>query len=71
MKSILEFENISRSYKKDVPVLKGVTFSMNEGEVAGLVGRNGSGQDYSAAHRDGHALSGGRACARLRALPYR
>ena len=44
MNRILEFENISRSYKKDVPVLKGVTFSMAEGEVAGLVGRNGSGK---------------------------
>ena len=44
MNRILEFENISRSYRKGVPVLKGVTFSMNEGEVAGLVGRNGSGK---------------------------
>ena len=44
MNRILEFENISRAYKKGVPVLKGVTFSMNEGEVAGLVGRNGSGK---------------------------
>ncbi len=44
MNRILEFENISRAYKKGVPVLNGVTFSMNEGEVAGLVGRNGSGK---------------------------
>jgi ABC-2 type transport system ATP-binding protein len=41
---ILEFENISRSYKKGVPVLNGVSFTMNEGEVLGLLGRNGAGK---------------------------
>jgi ABC-2 type transport system ATP-binding protein len=41
---ILEFQNISRSFKKDVPVLNGVTFSMTEGEVVGLLGRNGAGK---------------------------
>ena len=41
---ILEFRNISRSFKKGVPVLNGVTFSMAEGEVVGLLGRNGAGK---------------------------
>ncbi len=41
---ILEFDNISRSYKPGVPVLNGVSFAMNEGEVVGLVGRNGAGK---------------------------
>jgi ABC-2 type transport system ATP-binding protein len=41
---ILEFRNISRSFKKGLPVLDGVTFSMDEGEVVGLLGRNGAGK---------------------------
>jgi ABC-2 type transport system ATP-binding protein len=41
---ILEFENITRAYKKGVPVLNGVSFTMNEGEVVGLLGRNGAGK---------------------------
>ncbi len=41
---ILDFQNISRSFQKGIPVLKGVTFSMHEGEVLGLLGRNGAGK---------------------------
>ncbi len=44
MTPILDFQNISRSFKKGVPVLNGVTFSMAEGEVLGLLGRNGAGK---------------------------
>ena len=44
MTSILEFQDISRSFKKGVPVLNGVTFAMTEGEVLGLLGRNGAGK---------------------------
>jgi ABC-2 type transport system ATP-binding protein len=44
MSSVLEFDNIARSYKRGVPVLDGVTFSMQEGEVVGLLGRNGAGK---------------------------
>jgi ABC-2 type transport system ATP-binding protein len=44
MTSILEFQNISRSYRKGVPVLDGVTFSVAPGEVVGLLGRNGAGK---------------------------
>jgi len=41
---VLEFNNIVRSYKKNLPVLNGVTFSVNAGEVVGLLGRNGAGK---------------------------
>ena len=44
MNPILEFHDIERSFRKGVPVLNGVTFSMQEGEVLGLLGRNGSGK---------------------------
>ena len=44
MTPVLEFLNVSRSFKRGVPVLDGVTFSMNEGEVVGLLGRNGAGK---------------------------
>jgi ABC-2 type transport system ATP-binding protein len=42
--AILEFENVARSYVRNVPVLNGVTFSVAEGEVVGLLGRNGLGK---------------------------
>ena len=38
MSPILEFDSIVRAYKKGVPVLNGVSFSMAEGEVVGLLG---------------------------------
>lgn len=44
MTSILEFTNISREYKRGVPVLDGVSFSIAPGEVVGLLGRNGAGK---------------------------
>ena len=44
MTPVLEFREIARSFKRGVPVLNGVTFTMQEGEVAGLLGRNGSGK---------------------------
>jgi len=44
MTPVLEFLNVSRSYKKGVPVLSGVSFSVQESEIAGLLGRNGAGK---------------------------
>jgi ABC-2 type transport system ATP-binding protein len=44
MTPALEFLNVSRSYKKGVPVLDGVSFPVAEGEVVGLLGRNGAGK---------------------------
>lgn len=42
--SVLAFENIHRSYRKDRDVLAGVSFGLGPGEVVGLVGRNGAGK---------------------------
>ena len=44
MTSVLEFENISRSFKKGVAVPDRINFSMAPGEVVGLLGRNGAGK---------------------------
>ena len=44
MTPILEFHDIARSFKKGLPVLNGVTFSMSTGEVVVLLGRNGAGK---------------------------
>jgi len=40
----LEFENIHRAYRRGADVLKGITFSVDAGEVVGLVGKNGAGK---------------------------
>ena len=44
MTPVLELLNVSKSYKKGVPVLRGVSFSVHEGEIAGLLGRNAAGK---------------------------
>src|SRR5262245_1085140 len=44
MTAVLEFVNVARSYRQKVPVLQDVSFSVDEGEVVGLVGRNGVGK---------------------------
>jgi len=42
--SILQFENIHRAYKRGVPVLDGVSFDVQPGQVVGLLGKNGAGK---------------------------
>jgi ABC-2 type transport system ATP-binding protein len=44
MTAVLEFNDIARSFKYGVPVLDGVTFSMEQEEVVALLGRNGAGK---------------------------
>jgi ABC-2 type transport system ATP-binding protein len=44
MTAILEFRDVARSFAKTNRVLDGVTFSMQKGEVVGLLGRNGAGK---------------------------
>jgi energy-coupling factor transporter ATP-binding protein EcfA2 len=42
MTPILDFQGIARSFQRGARVLDGVTFSMQPGEVAGLLGGSGS-----------------------------
>jgi len=44
MTPVLKFDNIVRAFKHGVPVLNGVSFAMQPGEVVGLLGRNGAGK---------------------------
>jgi ABC-2 type transport system ATP-binding protein len=40
----LEFDNIHRAYKRGEDVLEGVSFSIEPGQVVGLLGKNGAGK---------------------------
>ena len=42
--SLIEFQNIHRAYRRGKDVLDGVSFSVEKGEVVGLLGKNGAGK---------------------------
>ena len=44
LKHNIEFENVSFEYKKGVPVLKNISFTVNKGETMALVGNSGGGK---------------------------
>jgi ATP-binding cassette subfamily B protein len=44
----VEFEGVSFSYAEDVPILKSLSFSLQPGQVLGLLGRTGSGKSTCA-----------------------
>ena len=44
LKDNISFENVSFEYKKGVPVLKNISFTVNKGETMALVGNSGGGK---------------------------
>jgi ABC-2 type transport system ATP-binding protein len=44
MSTVLEFRNVVRGYGESYPVINDVSFSVEQGEVVGLLGRNGAGK---------------------------
>ena len=49
MNELLRVENVTGGYTKR-PVLKDVSFSVNKGELVGLIGLNGAGKSTTIKH---------------------
>ena len=49
MSELLRVENVTGGYTKR-PVLKDVSFSVNKGELVGLIGLNGAGKSTAIKH---------------------
>ena len=49
--AVIEVENLTKRYG-DVEALRGVSFSVSEGEVFGLLGPNGAGKTSTALDAD-------------------
>ncbi len=43
----IEFRNVSKSYKKGVKALDGLSLTVNDGEIFGFLGPNGAGKSTS------------------------
>ena len=43
--TVLEFRNVTLQPKDSVPVIDNVSFSVHEGEIFGIAGVSGNGQD--------------------------
>src|SRR5579871_284194 len=44
MASILEVTNLTKTYENGLQAVKGISFSVNKGEVFGILGPNGAGK---------------------------
>jgi len=53
MRNLLEAVNLTYAFPGKPPVLKGVTFQLNQGEFSLLAGRNGSGKTLLMGHLNG------------------
>ena len=41
---MIKFENVSFGYEKEIPVIKNLSFSINDEDTIGLIGANGAGK---------------------------